>query len=84
LHEAGALPVRSTWIFFGACAGMPSWPGFFENIRSQLEGARDGIVGAGLMRAGDFDAALAAFSQWSALPQAAFWYSICWAEGVRK
>src|SRR3954447_14751891 len=28
LHEAGATPLRSTWIFFGACAGEPRWPGF--------------------------------------------------------
>ncbi len=84
LHEAGAAPVRSTWLFFGACAGMPSFPNFVENIASQLAGARASIVGGGMMGAGDFDAALAAFSQWSALPQAAFWYAICWAEGVRK
>ena len=84
LHEAGAAPVRSTWLFFGACAGMPSFPSFVENIASQLAGARASIVGGGMMGAADFDAALAAFSQWSALPQAAFWYAICWAEGVRK
>jgi SAM-dependent methyltransferase len=84
LHEAGVQPVRSTWIFFGASAGMPAFAGFVENILSQLQAARDGIVSAGMMGAGRADAALAAFAQWSALPQAAFWYAICWAEGVRK
>src|SRR5213595_4141961 len=28
LHEAGAQPVRATWIFFGACAGQPNFPAF--------------------------------------------------------
>ncbi len=84
LHEAGAQPVRSTWIFFGACAGEPRWPGFVENIHSQLAGARDAMIGGGLLGAAEIDAALDAFRAWAARPDAAFWYSICWAEGVRR
>jgi SAM-dependent methyltransferase len=83
LHEAGAQPVRSSWISFGACAGMEEWPGFIENIRKQLEGAREAIVETGMMGALDFDHALAAFSKWAVRPDAAFWYAICRAEGVR-
>jgi len=84
LHEAGAAPVRSTWIFFGACAGEPRWQGFVENIHSQLAGAREAMVKGGLLGAMEIDAALAAFLDWAARPDAAFWYSICWAEGARR
>jgi hypothetical protein len=83
LHEAGAQPVRSSWISFGACAGMEEWPGFIENIRKQFEGAREAIVSAGMMTGIDFNHALAAFSKWSVRPDAAYWYAICRAEGVR-
>jgi SAM-dependent methyltransferase len=84
LCEARAQPVRSTWISFGACAGMPQWPGFVENISKQLSGARQAIVSGGMMSQEEFDIALANFSRWAVLPQAAFWYAICWAEGVRR
>jgi SAM-dependent methyltransferase len=84
LHEAGAAPVRSTWIFFGGCAGEPRWPGFVENIHSQLAGGREAMVKGGLLGAAEIDAALDAFLDWSRRPDAAFWYSICWAEGVRR
>ena len=84
LHEAGAQPVRNTWIFFGASAGMPAWPGFIDNMVVQLAGAREAIVGGGLLGQAEFETALAAVTKWSARPEAAFWYAICWAEGVRR
>jgi SAM-dependent methyltransferase len=84
LHEAGASPVRSTWIFFGACAGEPRWSGFVENIHSQLAGARGAMIAGGLLGAAEIDSALAALLEWSRRPEAAFWYSICWAEGARR
>lgn len=83
LHQAGAAPVRSAWISFGACAGMPNWRGFVENLTSQLAGARDGMVAAGLIDGDQADAALDALRSWASRPDAAYWYSICWAEGAR-
>ena len=84
LHEAGAAPVRSTWIYFGSCAAEPKWPGFVENIHSQLAGARDPMVEGGLLGAAEIDSALAAFLDWSRRPDATIWYAICFAEGVRR
>ena len=83
LHEAGAKPVRNTWLFFGANAAMPSWLGFVENMASQLAGAREAIVKGGLLGAREVDEALRALATWSQRSDAAFWYSICWAEGAR-
>ena len=84
LHEAGAAPVRSTWIYFGSCAGEPKWAGFVENLHSQLQGAREAMVDGGLLGALEIDAALATFLEWSRRPEAAIWYAVSWAEGARR
>jgi SAM-dependent methyltransferase len=84
LHEAGAAPVRSTWIYFGSCAGEAKWPGFVENIHSQLAGARGAMIEGGLLGAAEIDAGLAAFLAWGRRPEATIWYAICFAEGVRR
>lgn len=83
LHEAGAKPVRNAWIFFGSCSGQPEFPALVENMATILEGARDPIVGPGLMERSTFGEALRELRAWGRRPDAAIWFSICWAEGVR-
>src|SRR5436190_13533167 len=84
LHEAGAAPHRSTWIYFGSCAGEAKWPGFVENIHSQLAGAREAMVSGGLLGAAEIDAALSAFRAWGERRDPAIWYAVRWAGGVRR
>jgi SAM-dependent methyltransferase len=81
LYEAGAEPVRSTWIFFGACAGEPMFVPLVENMARILEGARESIVGPGLVDAIAFGDSLRELRGWGQRPDAALWFSICWAEG---
>ena len=83
LHQAGAKPARCTLLFFGGCAGDPAFPPLVENMAGLLEGARGPIVEGGLLGAAELDAALAALREWARRPDAAFWYGIFWAEGVR-
>lgn len=83
LHGAGARPVRNTWVFFGACAGQAEFRPLVENLAVILEGARDAIVAPGLVEGGVFDEALAGVRRWGRRPDAAIWFAICWAEGVR-
>jgi SAM-dependent methyltransferase len=83
LHQAGALPSRNTWIFFGSCAGNKDFPGFVENILRILEGAREPVLSQGLLDPALFDAALSSVEQWGRRGDAAFWFAICWAEGTR-
>jgi ubiquinone/menaquinone biosynthesis C-methylase UbiE len=83
LHEAGARPRRNTWIFFGACAGQDAFPALVENMATILEGARGAIVGPPLVAPDLFDGALRALRAWGRRPDAAIWFSICWAEGAR-
>ncbi len=82
LHQAGAMPRRSTWIYFGACAGHADFELYVENLAIILEEAREPIVSMGTGR-NDFDSAIAALRDWKRRPDAAFWFAMSWAEGVR-
>lgn len=81
LHEAGAQPVRNTWIFFGACAGMEHFDVLSANMLGVIMTARDPIVGGGLLEETSFDEAVQAYRTWARRPDAALWFSMCWAEG---
>jgi len=83
LHEAGALPRRNTWIFFGSCSGSADFPAYVENAAGILRGARRAVVEAGLLPAETFDAAIRSLDAWKRHPAAALWYAISWAEGRR-
>jgi SAM-dependent methyltransferase len=82
LHEAGAAPRRNTWLFFGGCSNSPNFEGFVQNLSTILEGARDSIVAAGFAQ-DEVSAANESLRAWQARPDAAFWYAIAWAEGIR-
>ena len=83
LHDAGAQPVRNTWVFFGGCAGMETFPVLAANMAGVVRTARDTIVSNGLFDAGDFDRVMGDYRTWSQRPDAALWFSVAWAEGVR-
>jgi ubiquinone/menaquinone biosynthesis C-methylase UbiE len=83
LHAAGARPVRNDWAFFGASTGDPSFGGFVENLAGVLEGARDGVLETGGVSAPAFEAAVAAVRAFGTRPDAAIWYAVAFAEGVR-
>lgn len=81
LHEAGATPTRITSVFFGACAGEATFPAFAANLIENLRGAREVVLGTGMLDAAALDRALAALQEWSRRPDAALWYGMAWAEG---
>ncbi len=83
LHEAGASPVRNTWIFFGACAGHPMWEAYIENLVGVLDSARETMFTAGFLDPKYFAEGIAGLREWSHRPDAAIWFAISWAEGVR-
>lgn len=82
LHQAGAMPVRNTWLFFGSCAGEADFAPVVENMLRILLGARPTILAAADVDAAAFDTGIEALMVWSGLPDAAFWYAVCWAEGI--
>lgn len=81
LHQAGAEPVRNTWIFFGTCKGQDNFAAAVTNFNGIVHFSRRDIVNAGLLDAKTFDAFEAEFQDWSQRPDAALWYAICFAEG---
>jgi ubiquinone/menaquinone biosynthesis C-methylase UbiE len=83
LHEAGARPVRNHWVFFGSCAGAPEFSAFVRNLIGVIATAREVMTGPLGFSAKRFDETLSAIRRWGRRPDAAIWYSLCWAEGVR-
>jgi hypothetical protein len=83
LHQAGARPGRNTWIFFGSCAGHPAFEAFVANLIGVLDGAREAVLAPGILDAREFDEGIGAIRTWGRRPDAAIWYPICWAEGIR-
>jgi SAM-dependent methyltransferase len=83
LHAAGAQPRRNTMIFFGGCAGMPHFDVLTANALGVVQSARALILGNDLFEERAFDEAADAFRAWSVRPDAALWYVMNWAEGIR-
>lgn len=84
LVEAGAEPVRNTFVFFGSCAGDPRFSLYVENLIGVIAGARTTVVKAGLLDPAAFDTAIAAVRAWSRDAAATLWYAVSWAEGRRR
>ncbi len=83
LHQAGANPVRNRWIFFGSCSGDEHWNIYVENLIGVIIGARSIVVNGEIMDEQMFDEAINAIRKWKQRPDAAIWYAMAWAEGVK-
>lgn len=84
LHNAGAQPLRNSWLFFGACTGEAIFDALIENMLTILDGAREAIVEHSKLNESDLDQAIASARAWKQLPDAALWYAISWAEGRKR
>jgi len=83
LHEAGARPRGARCLYFGSCAGSPEFETMIENFIGIIVGARAEMTRFGLADERQIDEGIEAFRNWMHLPDAAMWYTTCWAEGVR-
>ncbi len=83
LAEAGARPSRCGHLFFGGCVGTPRFAVLVANLVHIIVEVRGSVVAAGLMPADGFDEAIGALRRWGDRPDAALWYSACWAEAIR-
>lgn len=84
LFEAGTVPIRNTLVFFGSCGTNPHFHLYVENIIGVFEGARELILKASSLDAASFDDAIRALREWANRPDAAIWYAIGWAEGLKE
>jgi SAM-dependent methyltransferase len=83
LHQAGARPAGRRWLDFGSSAGEANFAAAVTNVIGIMLGARAAVLDESLLDADSFDQAIEAFRQWSNRPDAAIWYAICWAQGVK-
>ena len=68
--QPAQIPIRSEYLH-----------GTFPEEQQRL--AQDKIVPWGLLQAGSFDEGVANLQAWKRRPDAAMWFAIAWAEGVR-
>ncbi|HSR67290.1 MAG TPA: methyltransferase domain-containing protein [Acidobacteriota bacterium] len=83
LHEAGLKRIRNSIVFFGGCAHQSVFALVAENLIGVLRGAQDTILEESLLDPSVFQAAIEGLHTWKQRPDAALWYGICWAEGVK-
>lgn len=83
LHASGARPRRNDMIFFGSCSGAESFEPIVENVIGILEGALPRIVELALFDAPYGTDVIESLRAWQRRPDAAFWYTMAWAEGIR-
>lgn len=83
LRRAGARPVRSTLVFFGGCVGDPAFPAVVDNMAGVMESAREALLATGAIDGPELERRLTRFREWGRRDDAALWYGLNWAEGVR-
>lgn len=83
LHQAGAKPNRNTWIWFGACSGDATFVPLVLNMIGILEGAKRGMLQHALVEEFEFDEAIRSLQAFSIRPDAAMWFAMAYAQGVR-
>lgn len=83
LAVAGLRPRRIELLPFGACSGQDSFAPYVANLANIFRGGRAAILDTGGATPAEFDGALSSLEAFAQRGDAAFWLSICWAEGVR-
>ena len=83
LHQSGLQQITNNVVFFGDCAGSPTFSAYARNVIGILDGAKELMVKENLIDQTSFEEAIRNIETWSLKPDAALWYTINWAEGVK-
>ncbi len=83
LALAGARPFRVQWIFFGGCAAEAHFEVLIDNLIGVIDSARERILANGSMSPSTYEDARSALAQWRRIPDAALWYAVPFAEGIK-
>jgi SAM-dependent methyltransferase len=84
LYDHGLREINNNVVFFGDCAGSATFLAYIDNLIGILNSARKVITEGQLIRTEIFEEAMIHLKKWSQLPYAALWYTIYWAEGMKK
>jgi SAM-dependent methyltransferase len=77
-HGAGLEPIDARMLFFGACAGMETFPMVMNNLTGVLAGAGPDLVATAALTERELFDALAEIRAWSTRREAALWYAVPW------
>lgn len=83
LLDQGFEDIRIDTVFFGDCAGSPTFQAFCTNLIEVIGTARNVMDEAGLLTSDRYDAAIHSLRTWSETPEAAIWYPLCMATAVK-
>ena len=83
LIDNGIKSVTNDVVFFGDCAGTSTFQLFVDNLIEVILPSYEVMVGNNSIGEQDFKAAIEAIREWSKLPHASIWYTICFAEGIK-
>ena len=83
LVDQGTRNVRNDVVFFGDCAGTETFPLFVNNLIEVISTSYDVMITSKLISDREYQSAMQQIRDWSSVPHAAIWYTICVAEGIR-
>jgi len=83
LVDQGIGNVRNDVVFFGDCVGTETFPLFVSNLIEVISTSYDVMITSKLISDREYQSAIQQIRDWSSLPHAAIWYTICVAEGIR-
>lgn len=76
LVEAGARPMRTAMIYYGACAGEEAFEVVALNLAEVVDGARATVLEATSWTEESFQRTIDRYMTWSRRPDAAVWYAL--------
>lgn len=83
MSAAEIQPVQNGYTFFGSCAGHPHFSSLVSNLAFVISGAKALIEENNLMNPRAFDLALHMLRDWSTREDAAIWYPLFYAAGIK-
>ncbi len=84
LRDQGFESIRIDTVFFGDCAGSPTFQAFCTNLVEVIGTAKTVMLESGLLTSEKYDESISALRAWSDLPDAAIWYPLCMATAIRS
>ena len=83
LYHCGIRDIRNGVVFFGDSGESETFQAYARNLINILEGARPTLIKESLMTELNYDESMDHLRTWSRRPDAAMWYTIFWAKGVK-
>ena len=84
LMDQGFEQIHIDTVFFGDCAGTESFAGFTRNLIEVIGTARTVMTENNLITGQAYESAIGALQKWAENRDAAIWYPLCIATGIKS